>query len=84
MYLKKILKERIDVNSQLLKAMMVLHGDTQSSLASAMGVSLSRLNAKINETNGSEFRQNEISFIAQRYALTGDQVIDIFFSKKVS
>lgn len=72
------------MNSQLLKAMMVSHGDTQSSLASAMGVSLSRLNAKINETNGSEFRQNEISFIAQRYALTGDQVIDIFFSKKVS
>lgn len=72
------------MNSQLLKSTMVLHGDTQSSLAAAMGVSLSRLNAKINETKGSEFRQNEIAFIAQRYGLTAEQVIDIFFSKRVS
>ncbi|MEE3478759.1 MAG: hypothetical protein VZQ81_01855 [Succiniclasticum sp.] len=66
------------MNKQLLKAEMVRYGDTQESLAAAMGISLSRLNAKINSEHA-EFRQNEILFIKRRYALDADSINAIFF-----
>ena len=56
----------------------------QKALADAMGISLSRLNAKINETGGAEFVQSEMEFIANRYQLSADDVINIFFARKVS
>jgi hypothetical protein len=61
---------------------MKLFGDTQSSLAEALGLSLSRLNAKINETDGAEFVQSEILFIKIRYHLTPEEVDQIFFCGK--
>jgi len=71
------------VDEKLLRSAMVKHGDTQSDLAEAMGISLSRLNAKINN-NGAEFKQTEIMFIKQRYKLTAKEVNEIFFNPKVS
>lgn len=71
------------MNSQLLKGLIKMHDGSQSVLAEAMGLSLSRLNAKINETNA-EFSQSEIAFIRDRYKLTKTQVSDIFFTTKVS
>lgn len=83
-YLKKILMKGAKiVNKQLLKGLIVQYDGTQLALAEAMGLSLSRLNAKINENNA-DFTQNEIAFIKNRYNLTNNQVVDIFFSAEVS
>ena len=68
------------MNSQLLKGMIKIHDGSQSVLADAMGLSLSRLNAKINET-GAEFSQSEIVFIRDRYNLSKSEVTDIFFDQ---
>ncbi len=66
------------MNSQLLKGYITSNDGSQSVLADAMGISLSRLNAKINET-GAEFTQSEIAFIRDRYKLNKSAVTDIFF-----
>lgn len=71
------------MNKQLLKGLIIANDGNQSTLAEAMGISLSRLNAKINET-GAEFSQSEIAFIRDRYKLNKSQVVDIFFSHDVS
>ena len=67
------------MNSQRLKGIIKIHDGSQSVLADAMGLSLSRLNAKINETNA-EFSQSEIAFIRDRYKLSKSEVTDIFFA----
>lgn len=72
------------MNKLLLKSHMAKKGDTQAHLANAMGLSLSRLNAKINGTGGAEFTQTEIAFISDRYKLSGAEIMRIFFDKKVS
>lgn len=72
------------MNKNLLSSKMKLFNDTQEILANAIGISLSRLNAKINETGGAEFTQSEIKIIKKRYSLTNDEVIEIFFNQKVS
>lgn len=71
------------MNSQMLKGIITIKDGSQAVLAEAMGLSLSRLNAKINETNA-EFTQSEIAFIRDRYNLNKSQVSDIFFAKTVS
>lgn len=71
------------MRSQTLKGIITMHDGNQGILADAMGLSLSRLNAKINET-GAEFTQSEIAFIRDRYKLTKTQVNDIFFTEEVS
>ena len=67
------------VNKNMFISKMKLFGDTQNSLAEALGISLSRLNAKINETDGAEFTQGEIKKIKIRYHLTAEEVDAIFF-----
>ena len=58
---------------------MKLHGDTQEVLANYIGISVQRLNAKLNRTNGAEFTQGEISKIKEKYNLTDEEVVLIFF-----
>lgn len=72
------------MNRQALKGLIVLNDGKQEVLAKAMGMSLSRLNAKITESNGAEFTKSEIEFIRDRYKMSRKQVMDIFFSKSVS
>lgn len=72
------------MNKAMLESIMKLHSDTQSDLAEYLGISLSRLNAKINEYRGAQFFQTEIAAIKRRYSLTGKQVDSIFFGEKVS
>lgn len=72
------------MNSRLLKSFIVRYDKTQENLAEAMGISLSRLNAKINGTGGADFSQSEIAFIRNRYNLSNRDVCDIFFAKDVS
>ena len=69
------------MNTRLFKAEMAAHGDTQAALAAAMGLSISRLNAKINERDGAAFTQKEMSFLILRYRLTAQKAADIFFSE---
>ena len=68
------------MNINKLKSKMVEFGDTQNDLAGAMGISLSRLNAKINNNNA-DFRRNEIVFISDRYNLDAEEIEDIFFAQ---
>jgi hypothetical protein len=70
------------MKAQLLKGIIKSKDGFQSVLAEAMGLSLSRLNAKINENNA-EFTQSEIAFIKDRYELDDSQVTDIFFDKTI-
>ncbi len=72
------------MDKKLLKSHMAKYGDTQQELANAMGISLSRLNAKINEASGAEFTQTEISFIAERYNMSPKEITLVFFARKVS
>lgn len=66
------------MDKQKLKGLIVANDGSQAVLAKAMGLSLSRLNAKINETNA-EFTKGEIVFIGNRYNLTREDVATIFF-----
>lgn len=68
------------MNSKQLRSIMVLHGDTNVTLASFLGITEQSLSNKINE-NGTEFKQNEISKIKDRYNLSADLVDLIFFAK---
>lgn len=72
------------MNKPLLTSFMVKNGDTQESLAKAMGLSLSRFNAKVNERDGASFVQTEMQFIIDRYKLSNDEAVAIFFTPKVA
>lgn len=63
---------------------MKKHGDTQTSLADAMGLSRTCLNQKINEKNGKCFNQPELKFLKVRYNLTDQRFVEIFFASLVS
>ena len=68
------------MNKNMLKSVMVLHGDIQETLAEYLGISATTLSLKMNETNGAEFTQGEIKKIILRYDLTAEQTMKIFFS----
>lgn len=69
------------MNINLFKSKMKLYGDTNSTLAKAIGISQQRLSAKINETSGAEFTQSEIEKIKIRYELTPEEIDNIFFAR---
>ena len=68
------------MKKELLRSIMVLHGDTNKDLADYLGISEPSVSNKINE-NGTEFKQGEIRMIRDRYNLTSDQVDSIFFAQ---
>ena len=68
------------MNKQMLAGILAAHGDTQSALANLLGLSLSRVNAKIN-ANHAQFTQAEITEIKKHYNLTADEVDNIFFAQ---
>lgn len=72
------------MNKNMFVSKMKLFGDSQKSIAEAMKISLTRVNEKINETRGAEFRKREIQFLRDRWNLTPEEVDMIFFEKKVS
>lgn len=72
------------MNKRKLNAVMQLHGESQQTLAEYLQMSLSRLNAKINEYRGAQFRQNEIAAIQEHYNLSAEEVNEIFFASTVS
>lgn len=72
------------MNKLKLESIMKLNGDTGTSLALFLGIARSTFSAKLNETNGAEFSQKEILAIKEKYNLTADEVVAIFFDQKVS
>jgi predicted transcriptional regulator len=67
------------MNKELLRSIMVLHGDTNKDLAELLGISEQSVSAKINE-NKTEFKQGEIAKIAAKYNLSPEQIQSIFFA----
>lgn len=67
------------MNSQMLRSIMVLHGDTNKDLAELIGKTEQSVSNKMNE-KGTEFTQGEIAKIKAKYNLTAEEVEAIFFS----
>ena len=67
------------MKKNLLKSYIVRYDGNQENLAKAMGISLSTLNAKINE-NRQSFSVKEMKFLKDRYSLSNDEFITIFFT----
>ena len=72
------------MNKLKLESIMRLHGDTGTSLAKYLGMARPTFSAKINATNGAEFTQGEIAMIIEKYSLSPDDVVVIFFDNKLS
>ncbi len=71
------------MDSKLLRSIMVMHGDTNATLAKFLGISEQSVCNKINE-NGTEFKRGEIIKIKVRYDLDADMIDRIFFKDMVS
>jgi len=69
-------------SKNLFLSKMKLYGDTQKRLATVLGISLTSVNAKIN--GQSEWRQNEMIAIRDRYHLTDEEFNHIFLIKNVT
>lgn len=68
------------MNSSLLKGEIRAKAMTQNDVAREIGISLSRLNAKINNAGGAEFSLGEIRSIKILLGLSAESVDNIFFS----
>ena len=66
------------MNTNELKAVMKLNDDTQAELAKALGLQVSNINERIN--GKIEFRRSEINAIRERYNLSPEETIRIFFA----
>ena len=67
------------MNYNVLKAEMKRNDDTQEKLAEALDISVSGVNDRIN--GRVEFRRSEINAIRQRYNLSSEDTIRIFFAE---
>lgn len=68
------------MNSNILKGKMREREMTQNAVASKIGMSLSRFNAKLNNSDGAEFSLGEIRSLKELFSLDASQVDQIFFS----
>lgn len=68
------------MNADLLKGEIRARGMTQGDISNKIGLSLSRFNAKINNTGGAEFSLAEVRSLKEFLQLTSEQVDIIFFS----
>lgn len=65
------------MNTQLLKAQMILNKETLADLSEVLGTTPGTLSNKI--TGKAEFKQSEIQIIARHYGLDAEQIKEIFF-----
>lgn len=70
------------MNSLEMKVTMKRNEDTQEKLAEALGLQVSGVCARIN--GHIDFRTSEIEKIRERYKLSDDELVKIFFTTKVS
>lgn len=66
------------MNTNLLKAKMKLHNDTQRELADYLGIVISNVSFKINGKQ--PFNADEIRKMKKRYNLTAEEIDEIFFN----
>ena len=66
------------MNKRLLKSKMVMHGDTQETLAEYLGITPFTLSKKINEKHKAGFTQPEIVKIKEKYNLSAEDIDAIF------
>lgn len=64
-------------DTKLLKATIVLRGDTINDLSDFIGINRQNFSAKLNGKR--DFKQTEIAKIIERYRLTDDETRAIFF-----
>ena len=67
------------VNTNELKAVMKRNEDTQEKLAEALGLQVSGVSDRIR--GKIEFRRSEINLIRERYKLSPEETILIFFDE---
>lgn len=72
------------MNSALLKGKLRAKSMTQEDAAMKIGISLSRFNAKLNNTGGAEFSLGEVRALKSLLELDADDVNSLFFEEKVS
>ena len=72
------------MNKKLYRSKMVLHGDTNATVAAALGISPQRNSAKVNGTHGADYTQQEILTLKLRWGLSAEEVDAIFFANAVS
>ena len=70
------------MNSLEMKVAMKRNEDTQEKLAEALGLQISGVSARIN--GRISFRASEIEKIRERYNLSNEELVKIFFTTKVS
>ena len=63
-----------------LKGKLTENGMTQANAAERIGISLSRFNAKLNETRGAEFSLGEVLALKNVLNLSPEQIDQIFFT----
>ena len=68
------------MNANALKGKIREEGMTQAKAASKIGISLSRFNAKLNNTSGAEFSLGEIKALKSLLDLSAKQTEQIFFA----
>lgn len=69
-----------NMQANMLKGKLTESGMTQEQAASRIGISLSRFNAKLNETRGAEFSLGEVLAMKNILNLSPEQVDQIFFT----
>lgn len=68
------------MNADLLKGVIRSHGKTQQDVSREIGLSLSRFNAKINNSGGAEFSLSEVRRLKLLFNLSPDQIDAIFLT----
>ena len=67
------------MNTAELKFEMLRNGDKNSDLASALGISESRVSAKVNAWGNAKFTDEEKIIIKNRYSLSEKRFMEIFY-----
>lgn len=68
------------MQANMLKGKLAENGMTQANAAERIGISLSRFNAKLNETRGAEFSLGEVLALKNVLNLSPEQINQIFFT----
>ena len=70
------------MNKPLMKSILARNNDTQNSLAELLGLPQSAVSNRIN--GKVDFKLSEITRIRDRYKLTAEETVDVFFTEAVS
>lgn len=72
------------MDSNKLKGLIIANGLKIQDVAKILNINKSTFSNKMYERNNQQFTQKEMMKIKERFNLSSEEFIDIFFSKKVS